>query len=87
LSLVTEAGQQIRRLQYTAIDDATRIRALKVYPAHNQRTAIAFINYVLERFPFRVRQIRTDRGHEFQAQFHWHVEELSTSTSSCAHPD
>jgi transposase InsO family protein len=28
------------------------------------------------RFPFRIRQIRTDRGHEFQALFHWHVEDL-----------
>jgi transposase InsO family protein len=27
----------------------------------------------VERFPFRIRTIRTDRGHEFQALFHWHV--------------
>jgi transposase InsO family protein len=76
LDLVTQDGRRVRRFQYTAIDDATRVRALKIYPAHNQRTAIEFVDYVLERFPFRVRQIRTDRGHEFQAQFHWHVEEL-----------
>jgi len=31
-------------------------------------------SFLGERFPFRVRQVRTDRGHEFQAQFHWHVE-------------
>ncbi len=76
LSLIDERGRHVRRYQYTAIDDATRIRALKVYPTHNQRTAITFVDYVLERFPFRIRQIRTDRGHEFQAQFHWYVEEL-----------
>ena len=76
LSLVAEDGTRVRRFQYTAIDDATRIRALRVFPEHNQRAAMAFVDYVLERFPFRVRQIRTDRGHEFQAQFHWHVEEL-----------
>ena len=29
-----------------------------------------------EKFPFRIQQMRTDRGHEFQAQFHWHVEDL-----------
>ena len=32
-----------------------------------------FINYVVKKFPFRIRTIRTDRGHEFQALFHWHV--------------
>ena len=25
--------------------------------------------------PFRIHTIRTDRGHEFQARFHWHVED------------
>ncbi len=34
-----------------------------------------FVNYVIEKFPFRIHTIRTDRGHEFQAQFHWHVED------------
>jgi len=29
----------------------------------------------VEKFPFRIHTIRTDRGHEFQAQFHWHVED------------
>jgi transposase InsO family protein len=32
---------------------------------------------VIEKFPFRIREIRTDRGHEFQAKFHWHVEDQS----------
>jgi transposase InsO family protein len=31
--------------------------------------------YVIEKFPFRIHTIRTDRGHEFQAQFHRHVED------------
>jgi transposase InsO family protein len=75
LSFKTEAGGSVRRFQYTAIDDATRIRALKIYPQHNQVCAIDFIDYVVEKFPFRVHTIRTDRGHEFQAQFHWHVED------------
>ncbi len=30
---------------------------------------------MLEKFPFRVQSIRTDRGHEFQAKFHWYVED------------
>ena len=68
-------GKTLKRYQYTAIDDATRIRALQIYPKHNQNCAIKFIDYVIEKFPFRISTIRTDRGHEFQARFHWYVED------------
>ena len=47
LSFKNGEGQNIRRFQYTAIDDATRIRALKIYQRHNQKNAIDFINYVM----------------------------------------
>ena len=60
----------------TAIDDSTRIRALKVYNKHTQINAINFIDYVINKFPFRIHTIQTDNGHEFQAKFHWHVEDL-----------
>jgi transposase InsO family protein len=30
---------------------------------------------VENKFPFRIHTIRTYRGHEFQARFHWHVED------------
>ena len=73
LTLKGKDGRNIRRFQYTAIDDATRIRALKVYQRHTQQNAIHFIDSVVEKFPFRIHTIRTDRGHEFQALFHWHV--------------
>ena len=69
-------GRRVRRLQYTAIDDATRVRALKVYEKHTQANAIRFIDHIIEIFPFRIREVRTDNGHEFQAKFHWHVEDL-----------
>ena len=68
-------GTKIRRFQYTAIDDATRIRALKIYERHNQQNAIDFIDHVIKKFPFRIQTFRTDNGHEFQAKFHWHVED------------
>lgn len=68
-------GKPTKRYQYTAIDDATRIRALKVYSRHTQANAIAFIDHVIAKFPFRIREVRTDNGHEFQAKFHWHVED------------
>ncbi len=75
LTLKDDEGHKVRRYQYTAIDDATRVRALQIYRKHNQQCAIEFINYVIEKFPFRINTIRTDRGHEFQAKFHWHVED------------
>jgi transposase InsO family protein len=65
----------VRRFQYTAIDDATRIRAIKIYTRHTQQNAIDFVDYVINKFPFRIHTIRTDRGHEFQAQFHWQIED------------
>ncbi|MEO9970096.1 MAG: IS481 family transposase [Hyphomonadaceae bacterium] len=70
-----KTGKKIKRYQYTAIDDATRVRALKVYERHTQANAIDFVDHIIEKFPFRIQQIRTDNGHEFQAKFHWHVED------------
>ena len=69
-------GKKIKRYQYTAIDDATRIRALKIYTRHTQANAVRFIDYVIGKFPFRIHTVRTDNGHEFQSKFHWHVEDL-----------
>ncbi len=68
-----EFGDKVKRYQYTAIDDCTRIRALKIYSRHNQDSSIGFINYVVDKFPFRIHTIQTDNGHEFQSKFHWHV--------------
>ena len=67
-------GTRRRLYQFTAIDDCTRIRVLKVYDACNQQTAIRFIDEVLRRLPFRVHVLQTDNGAEFQSHFHWHVE-------------
>jgi len=70
------AGTQKRLYQFTAIDDCTRLRVLKVYDACNQRTAIRFMDDVLRRLPFRVHVVQTDNGAEFQSAFHWHLERL-----------
>ena len=74
--------------KFTAIDDCTRLRVLRIYPKLNQQTAIQFLDYVLERLPFRVEVIQTDNGVEFGASFHWHVLDKApaTSTSSPARP-
>lgn len=67
------AGSRKKHYQFTAIDDCTRLRVLRIYPKNNQNTAIQFVDYVLERLPFRVDTIQTDNGAEFQSGFHWHV--------------
>jgi len=67
-------GRRTRLYQFTAIDDCTRIRVLKVFDACHQATAIRFIDDVFKGLPFRVQVVHTDTGAEFQSRFHWHVE-------------
>jgi transposase InsO family protein len=67
-------GKRRRKFyQFTAIDDCTRLRVLRVYPTLNQETAIQFVDYVMQRLPFKVEIIQTDNGSEFGTSFHWHV--------------
>ncbi len=83
LTLKRKRGGLMRRYQYTAIDDATRVRALKIYKRHTQANAIDFIDTVVDKFPFRIQTIRTDRGHEFQAlPLSCHGQRQNMSTSS-----
>jgi transposase InsO family protein len=66
-------GSRRKHYQFTAIDDCTRLRVLRLYDRCNQQTAIQFLDYLLERLPFRVEVIQTDNGAEFGSSFHWHV--------------
>jgi transposase InsO family protein len=68
-----KGSRKKRYYQFTAIDDCTRLRILRIYERCNQKSAIAFADYVLEKLPFEVRAIQTDNGSEFQSGFHWHV--------------
>jgi transposase InsO family protein len=67
-------GTRTRLYQFTAIDDCTRIRVLKICDACTQRQAIRFVDDVIRRLPFRIQVIQTDNGAEFQSAFHWHLE-------------
>jgi hypothetical protein len=44
-------GSRKKHYQFTAIDDCTRIRVLRIYDRLNQKTAIQFVDYVLEKLP------------------------------------
>jgi transposase InsO family protein len=66
-------GSRKKHYQFTAIDDCTRIRVLRIYDRLNQQSAIRFLDYVLEKLPFKVEVIQTDNGAEFGSQFHYHV--------------
>jgi transposase InsO family protein len=66
-------GSRRKHYQFTAIDDCTRIRVLRIYDRLNQQSAIRFLDYVLEKLPFKVEVIQTDHGAEFGSQFHYHV--------------
>jgi transposase InsO family protein len=67
------SGSRKKYYQFTAIDDCTRLRVLRIYDRLNQKTAIQFADFLLDKFPFRVEVIQTDNGSEFQSSFHWHL--------------
>jgi transposase len=49
-----------RYYQFTAIDDCTRLRILRIYPKLNQTNAIQFVDYLAQRLPFAVEMVQTD---------------------------
>ena len=59
--------------QYTAIDDCTRMKVVKLYPARSAVNSLDFLEYVIEELPFPVQRIQTDRGTEF---FAWDFQQL-----------
>lgn len=71
--LGSAGGRKKRYYQFTAIDDCTRLRVLRIYERNTQKSAIQFIDYVLAKLPFAVEVVQTDNGAEFQGSFHWHL--------------
>ena len=54
----------------TVSADNTRLRELRIDPKLNQKTAIEFVDYVIQRLPSAVEVIQTDNGAKFQSAFH-----------------
>lgn len=52
----------IKLYQYTAIDEYTRLRHLQVYDEANTYTSVQFMKEVIAKFPFKIKEVRTDNG-------------------------
>lgn len=53
--------------QYTAIDDCTRCRVLRIYAKRNSINTLNFIDELITELPFPIQRFQTDRGGEFFA--------------------
>lgn len=53
--------------QYTAIDDCSRYKLLRLYSKMTANNAMEFLDTVIEEMPFAIQRIQTDRGHDFFA--------------------
>lgn len=51
--------------QFTAIDDCTRLRVLRLYPSKHAENTVNFLYEVIESFGFPIQRIQTDWGTEF----------------------
>jgi len=60
--------------QYTALDDCTRFRVLRLYPRLGQAASLAFLAELRRAFPFRIRRLQCDNGAEFPLAFALAVE-------------
>lgn len=54
-----------RYFQYTAIDCASRWRHLAVYDEQTTNHSVLFLKEVIERFPYKIKTIKTDNGSIF----------------------
>jgi len=80
VKFVPRVGRARQRFyQFTAIDEATRFRVLRIYDHDNTKTAIDFLQQVREHFPFAIQKIQTDNGSSFGPQFTWHLSDLRIS--------
>lgn len=68
--MVGEAAQRHQKMyQYTAIDECTRYRYIAAFPEQSTYSSMKFVQQLVRRFPFPIRQIQTDNGFEFTKRF------------------
>jgi transposase InsO family protein len=62
--------------QYTALDDCTRFRVLRVYRQLNQHSSLHFLDELRRTLPFGIKKLQCDNGSEFPLAFKLAVEQL-----------
>ena len=55
--------------QYTALDDCTRFRILRLYRRLDPRSSLAFLAELRRAFPFPIKRLQSDHGQEFSFAF------------------
>jgi len=55
--------------QYTALDDCTRFRVLRLYRRLHHRSSLAFLTELRTAFPFPIQRLQCDHGQEFSFAF------------------
>ncbi len=54
-----------RYYQYTAIDEYTRLRVLWFAKEHSTYESSRFVEIMIKKFPFKIKEVQTDNGFEF----------------------
>jgi transposase InsO family protein len=70
--------------QFTAIDDCTRLKIIRLYPVacvakpyKASASTLAFLEVIIAEFPFPIQRLQTDRGEKFMAHaVQWRLMEL-----------
>jgi transposase InsO family protein len=66
---------KIKAFQYTAIDDHSRFRVLRLYRRLGQTSSLDFLGELRRGFPFPIRKVQSDNGSEFSLAFSLAVQE------------
>jgi transposase-like protein len=72
--------QRERAFQYTAIDDCTRYRVLRLYPRQNQHTSLQFLDELRRELPFPIRKLQCDNGLPQKVKRHWRTQSFIAPT-------
>ena len=58
-----------KAFEYTAIDDHSRFRVLRLYERQNQYSSLDFLSEIQRALPFPIRRLQSDNGTEFPLAF------------------
>lgn len=63
-------GYSVKRaMQYSAIDDATRIKLTRIYSERANHYSLEFLDYITNKYPFRIKRISTDNDSVFTNRY------------------